>query len=314
MQVRKLIRGPRKIICVAKQSRGGCQKKPRIKAARAARRRDGAKDQAQHTGQIRAQSEAGFLDQFAQCGTDQMRRIGLGAKTKPVQASGRHKARIAAVPRIDAPAGEHVFRWHEDGSGAALPHQHFDPRTDLAPEHNRGGGVDGLRIRLRHGLNRQGGFAAAVLGPAKSVHPLGPLQPDHCTFEARQQEQRQRHHGHGKHRDKRQRFGAVFDENDQQKWRHQMPDHQNCQIGGSVIGAVMVQLLTAGRAVSVHRQITAENPTGSTVWTAPRPAPAQRTDYRAFDRVLQGVDVWLRHGSGFRRWSDRGVASADTRN
>ena len=71
VQMRQFIRGGREIVGVARDMAGIDQEETRVEAAGAARRRDGAEDEAQGGGIGRGEGQTRFLDQFAQGGGGQ---------------------------------------------------------------------------------------------------------------------------------------------------------------------------------------------------------------------------------------------------
>ena len=158
MQMRQLGACGRKAFGIAGDP--GCwgQKKPRIKAAAAPGRGDGAKHKAQIARQGGGDLQSGFLVQFTQGRARQRARMGraFGAVQRQTRSAvwRQPNRRRAAVFRIDRPARKHIFRRHKRRRMAAHPHQDLKALAVFAPQNHRGGGANRLTHRQAQGLDR----------------------------------------------------------------------------------------------------------------------------------------------------------------
>ena len=100
------------------------QEEPRVKAAGATGRRDGAEDEAQGARRGVWQGEAGFLVQFTQGGGGKggglWRALGAGQRQAVGAKVGQARGRGVVIFGVNRAAGKDVFRRHEHRTRPAL--------------------------------------------------------------------------------------------------------------------------------------------------------------------------------------------------
>ena len=72
------------------------------------------------------------------------------------------------------------------------------------------------------------------------MHTLGPLNGDDDPFQPWKKVKRERDAANRKDAEKYEWFRSVRNENNVEERSHQVTDDQNCQIGRTVIGAMVV--------------------------------------------------------------------------
>ncbi len=103
----------------------------------------------------------------------------------------------------------------------------------------------------------------------EAVHPQRPLQADQRALDAGQK--RERHQAaqdaeHGRDQPSWQ-FGPVILGRDVKRDQN-VADQEDGHVGGRIVGAVVVQILSAGRAMIVHLEISAKDGALPTMGTA----------------------------------------------
>lgn len=121
------------------------------------------------------------------------------------------------------------------------------------------------------------------------MHPAGPLDANDDTLQSGQKVERQGHAANRKNRGQHQRIRAKLGECHVQQRCHQMPDDQDCEVGRAIIGAVMVQILSAGRTVFIYFQVAREQGPLTTIGTRPAKAAPHRLLGIPFGRSCLGL-------------------------